>query len=89
VAPATLSERSRSNRFLSLVKRQRIATLHRQGLGVRAIAAAIGEPRPRSAASCAATSLHTTAVATTVISRPAVVLDFFREVPDHAAKLAD
>jgi transposase, IS30 family len=40
--PATLPERSRSNRFLSLLEPQRIATPHRQGLGVRAIAAAIG-----------------------------------------------
>jgi len=34
--------RTRSNRFLSLLERQRIATLKREGLGVRAIAAAIG-----------------------------------------------
>jgi transposase, IS30 family len=38
VPPARLAEDARSNRYLSLLERQRIATLHRDGLGVRAIA---------------------------------------------------
>jgi transposase len=40
--PARLPEPARSNRFLSLLDRQRIATLRRRGVGVRAIAAVIG-----------------------------------------------
>jgi IS30 family transposase len=40
--PARLSEPARSGRYLSLLERQRIATLHRDGLGVRAIADRIG-----------------------------------------------
>src|SRR5882762_7311303 len=40
--PAQLSEPARAGRFLSLVERHRIATLRRQGLGVRAIADAVG-----------------------------------------------
>jgi IS30 family transposase len=40
--PVQLPEPVRSNRFLSLTERQRIATLHREGLGVRAIATMIG-----------------------------------------------
>jgi hypothetical protein len=38
VPPAGLDEETRSNRYLSLLERQRIATLHGQGLGVREIA---------------------------------------------------
>jgi transposase, IS30 family len=40
--PARLAEEARSGRYLSLLERQRIATLHRQGLGVRAIATRLG-----------------------------------------------
>jgi IS30 family transposase len=40
--PAALSEGVRSDRFLSLLERQRIATLRRDGLGVRAIALELG-----------------------------------------------
>jgi len=40
--PVRLAEEVRSGRYLSLLERQRIATLHRQGLGVRAIAARMG-----------------------------------------------
>jgi transposase, IS30 family len=40
--PTRLPEPARSGRFLSLLERQRIATLRRQGLGVRAIAEAVG-----------------------------------------------
>src|SRR5689334_4619616 len=36
--PLRLSEARRSNRYLSLLERQRIATLHDRGLGVREIA---------------------------------------------------
>jgi IS30 family transposase len=38
LAPLTLSETTRTNRFLSRLERQRIATLRGQGLGVREIA---------------------------------------------------
>ena len=37
--PALVAESARDGRFLSLLERQRIASLRRQGLGVRAIAA--------------------------------------------------
>jgi hypothetical protein len=40
--PARLAEEARSGRYLSLLERQRIATLRRQGLGVRAIAEQMG-----------------------------------------------
>jgi IS30 family transposase len=40
--PVRLAEAARSGRYLSLLERQRIATLHRQGLGVRAIAERLG-----------------------------------------------
>jgi transposase, IS30 family len=40
--PDRLAEDVRSDRYLSLLERQRIATLHRDGLGVRAIADRIG-----------------------------------------------
>jgi hypothetical protein len=40
--PGRLAEDARSGRYLSLLERQRIATLHRDGLGVRAIADRIG-----------------------------------------------
>ena len=40
--PDRLAEDVRSGRYLSLLERQRIATLHRDGLGVRAIADRIG-----------------------------------------------
>lgn len=36
--PARVAESARSGRYLSLLERQRIATLHHDGLGVRAIA---------------------------------------------------
>lgn len=36
--PAALPEQTRSNRYLTLLERQRIATLRRDGWGVRAIA---------------------------------------------------
>jgi DNA-binding CsgD family transcriptional regulator len=38
IPPARLAEAARSNRYLSLLERQRIATLRGQGLGVREIA---------------------------------------------------
>lgn len=38
IPPARLAESARSNRYLSLLERQRIATLRRHGLGVREIA---------------------------------------------------
>lgn len=38
VPPTSLAEAARSNRYLSLLERQRIATLRGQGLGVREIA---------------------------------------------------
>jgi len=38
VPPTRVAETARSSRYLSLLERQRIATLRRQGLGVRAIA---------------------------------------------------
>jgi transposase, IS30 family len=40
--PARVAESARSSRYLSLLERQRIATLHREGLGVRAIADRLG-----------------------------------------------
>src|SRR5947208_16521892 len=40
--PAALGEEVRSQRYLSLLERQRIATLRRDGLGVRAIARELG-----------------------------------------------
>jgi transposase, IS30 family len=40
--PAPLSEGARSQRYLSLLERQRIATLRRDGLGVRQIAEELG-----------------------------------------------
>jgi IS30 family transposase len=40
--PGRLAETARSGRYLSLLERQRIATLHQQGLGVRAIAERLG-----------------------------------------------
>jgi IS30 family transposase len=40
--PTALSEGVRSQRYLSLLERQRIATLRRDGLGVRQIAAELG-----------------------------------------------
>ena len=40
--PGRLAEAARSGRYLSLLERQRIATLHREGLGVRAIAELLG-----------------------------------------------
>jgi IS30 family transposase len=40
--PAALSEGVRSQRYLSLLERQRIATLRRDGLGVRQIGAELG-----------------------------------------------
>ena len=42
LAPARVAETGRTGRFLSRLERQRIATLRRDGLGVRAIAALIG-----------------------------------------------
>lgn len=42
--PARLAESSRSSRFLSLLERQRIATLRGRGLGVREIARRLGRP---------------------------------------------
>ncbi len=42
VPPARLNEEQRSNRYLSLLERQRIATLRGHGLGVREIARRIG-----------------------------------------------
>ncbi|GAA4384013.1 IS30 family transposase [Actinomadura verrucosospora] len=38
IPPARVAEESRSSRYLSLLERQRIATLHERGLGVREIA---------------------------------------------------
>ncbi len=40
--PERLAEDARSNRYLSLLERQRIATLRRDGLGVREIARRLG-----------------------------------------------
>jgi transposase, IS30 family len=40
--PGRVAEDARSGRYLSRLERQRIATLHRQGLGVRAIAERLG-----------------------------------------------
>jgi len=40
--PAALAEQTRSDRYLSLLERQRIATLRRDGLGVREIALELG-----------------------------------------------
>jgi hypothetical protein len=40
--PGRVAEEARSGRYLSRLERQRIATLHRQGLGVRAIAERLG-----------------------------------------------
>ncbi|WP_435870628.1 helix-turn-helix domain-containing protein [Micromonospora musae] len=42
VHPARLAEDVRSGRYLSLLERQRIATLRRQGLTIRAIASQLG-----------------------------------------------
>ena len=41
VPPVRLAETARSNRFLSLLERQRIATLRERGLGIREIAGRI------------------------------------------------
>ncbi len=62
---ARVAESARSGRYLSLLERQRIATLRRDGPGVRAIAARLGRSRPRSAASCGGTRGRTTMAATT------------------------
>lgn len=40
--PARIAEEARSSRYLSLLERQRIATLHERGLGVREIGRRIG-----------------------------------------------
>ena len=42
IPPVRLAEGARSNRYLSLLERQRIATLRAQGLSVRTIAARLG-----------------------------------------------
>ncbi len=42
ISPVRLAEATRSGRYLSLLERQRIATLRRSGFGVRDIAARIG-----------------------------------------------
>jgi IS30 family transposase len=42
LSPAALSESARGQRYLSLLERQRIATLRRDGLGVRRIAEELG-----------------------------------------------
>jgi IS30 family transposase len=42
VAPVRVAEAARCSRYLSLLERQRIATLRRDGLGVRAIAEQLG-----------------------------------------------
>jgi transposase, IS30 family len=44
--PEPLAEDARSNRYLSLLERQRIATLRRDGLGVREIARRLGRSPP-------------------------------------------
>ncbi|MCX2729407.1 IS30 family transposase [Saccharopolyspora sp. NFXS83] len=42
VPPAKVAEDARSNRYLSLLERQRIATLHERGLSIRTIADRLG-----------------------------------------------
>lgn len=42
VPPSRLAEKARSNRYLSLLERQRIATLRERGLSIRAIAERLG-----------------------------------------------
>lgn len=53
VPPVRLAETARSNRYLSLLERQRIATLRGQGIAVREIARRIGR-----AASTVSRELH-------------------------------
>src|SRR4051812_35869264 len=53
--PARLAESSRSSRFLSLLERQRIATLRARGSGCGRSPGGWGARRRRSAGSCAAT----------------------------------
>lgn len=67
--PTRMAEETRSSRYLTLLERQRIATLRDRGHGVREIAdGSAGQPR-RCPGSCAVTSSHTTRVSMTPISR--------------------
>jgi Helix-turn-helix domain len=62
--PARVAEEVRSSRYLSLLERQRIATLRERGLGVREIARRISRS-PSTPASCVGTSSRTTTVCMT------------------------
>ena len=64
--PARLAESSRSGRFLSLLERQRIATLRGRGLGAREIAQRLGRaPSTISRELRPATCGHTTTASVT------------------------
>ena len=67
--PARLAESARSGRYLSLLERQRIATLRDRGLGVREIARRLSSSPSRSAGSCVAICGRTTAASTTATWR--------------------
>ncbi|MGW5751631.1 helix-turn-helix domain-containing protein [Nocardia rhamnosiphila] len=67
--PSRISDEVRSDRYLSLLERQRIATLRERGLSIREVARRLSAvPLQRSAAMYAATPSVTTAAATTPIS---------------------
>jgi hypothetical protein len=63
--PLRLAEAVRSNRYLSLLERQRTAALYGQGVSVREIARRLDRARPRSAASCAGTPQPMSGASTT------------------------
>src|ERR1700758_5121394 len=66
--PTRMAEETRSSRYLTLLERQRIATLREHGHGIREIARRIGGRRRRSRASCTDISSRTTKVSTTPTS---------------------
>jgi transposase-like protein len=67
--PARVAEETRSSRCLSLLERQRIATLRERGHGVREIARRLGRAPSTCRESYIATSSRTTRVSMTPISR--------------------
>jgi hypothetical protein len=65
IPPVRLAETARTSRYLSLLERQRIATLRSRGHGARRSPGGSVGRRPRSAESCAATCAPTTTTSTT------------------------
>ena len=65
LVPARRGEAQQSERYLSLLERERIAVLRRQGLSMRAIATRLGRAPSTISPGCGATPPPTTAEATT------------------------